>query len=59
MEKPTRTESTPGPKPKPERKRVSHWLSAGVSAEDWPQVLRFVKQAKRTKSEIIRAAFGL
>jgi hypothetical protein len=48
-----------GRKPKPEGKSVSHFVSAGFTGEEWPKVLAFVKKSGKTKSTIVRNAFGL
>lgn len=51
--------SNAGRKPKPDGQRVAHRIGAGVTAEEWPQVERVLAETGKSKSTIIRGAFGL
>ena len=59
MTKPRRTESTPGPKPKAQRDKVTHHLGAGVTRDEWQRAKEHAKALGKSQSTIVREAFGL
>jgi hypothetical protein len=55
MTKPIKT----GRKPKPKGEKVSHFVGAGVTEREWPQVQRVIRESGKTQSTLVRGAFGL